>query len=156
MAAIRCVPAKATSSLTYNSLWVRPYFEDCSRHYLLHDGLQDESQHHDRSEVKESRHDRVPRVRARPPPLLRDSDDGSQSAPQGLDWYRNSLRIDEDGDVACDFLEESKRENEEDHEVHASKHQRPETLQRTSKCTKPVAVSLDVRRGFVKELHSGK
>lgn len=44
-------------------------------------------------------------------PLLREVPPGGRAAPiQGLDWFRNSLLEDADGDCATDFLEEPQPE----------------------------------------------
>lgn len=40
---------------------------------------------------------------------------GSQGSVQGLDWYKSSMQVDGDGDVAQEFFEE--RDSSRDHSV---------------------------------------
>lgn len=75
------------------------------------------------------------------------------SYTQGLDWYRDRLRVDEDGDIACDFLEESRGKSTV--ELRASKYPRKDVLQSISTRTLPASVSLKVKEGFVDNELSG-
>lgn len=67
-------------------------------------------------------------VVARHQPLLRAVPTGAHGGVQGFEWFRQSMRRDEDGDYAVEFLEESQEQHRVDggrlKTDHAVKHRR--------------------------------